>query len=122
MNDPKNLLAKQADIDDQWWHFVLLFPVIVNGFLLINYSLYIQEDSIMFNLSTGDEESAIQLVERIYDVSPGSGQDARTIVNQLKKQVKKKDNKINKPNYCEGLFSRQNWWGTFVLAYYASMM
>ena len=60
----------------------------------------------MFNLSTGDEDSALKLVEKIYDVSPGSGQDAKTIVNQLKKQVKKKDSNVAKLNYCEGLFGR----------------
>lgn len=73
INDPQNELAKQADIDDQWWRFVLFFPIIVNGFILMNFLLYIQEDSIMFNLSEGNEECALKLIVKVYDVSEVSG-------------------------------------------------
>lgn len=51
----------------------MFFPVLVNGLILLNYSFYIKEDSIMFNLSNGDEESSLRLIEKVYDVAPGSG-------------------------------------------------
>ena len=81
VNDSSNLLAKQADIDDQWWRFVLFFPIIINSMILTNYCLYIKEDSIMFNLSNGDEDSSLRLIEKIYDVGPSSGQDGKAILN-----------------------------------------
>ena len=79
VNDPANLRAKQADIEDQWWHFVLFFPFIVNSLILINYMVYIKEDSIMFNLSQGEEAGALRLIEKIYDTS--GDHDGTTILN-----------------------------------------
>lgn len=73
----------------------------------------------MFNLSKGDESSSLNLIQKVYDVSPESGQDAQTILDQLKKQVKKKDAKTNGESYCQSLFGSQYWRGTVILTFYA---
>ena len=52
---------------------MLLFPVFINAFILINYLMFINEDSIMFNLSKDNEADALKLIEKVYDVGPESG-------------------------------------------------
>lgn len=81
MNDPTNEQAKQADIDDKWWHFVLFFPVIINSFILISFCFFIKEDSIMFNLSEGNEQGALRLIEKIYVTSKA---DATEVIDGQK--------------------------------------
>ena len=70
-------------------------------------------------LSKGDEANALKLIEKIYDVGPESGQDSRMILNQLKKQVKKKEVSVSEESYCQSLFGKRYWKGTIVLAMYA---
>lgn len=44
-----------------------LIPVMMNIIMLINFNLFIKEDSIMFNLSKGNDEGARNLIKKIYD-------------------------------------------------------
>ena len=61
---------------------MLFFPVIVNSFILLSYTLLIKDDSIMFNLSQGDQESALRLIRKIYDVSSVDiGQNKNSILD-----------------------------------------
>ena len=91
IGDPQNEKAKQAYIDDEMWRFDMFFPFIVNALVLFFFCLFIKEDSIMFNLSKGDEESALRLVNKLYDVSVEGGQSATDILDSLKLQVMKKE-------------------------------
>lgn len=68
-DDPKNLQAKQANIDDEMWRFVYSFPVIINCINLICFCLFIKEDSVMFNLSKFYDEPALALIDKIYHPS-----------------------------------------------------
>ena len=52
---------------------MLIFPVFVGVTMLILFIVYIKEDSIMFNLSKGDDSNALKLIEKIYDLSPANG-------------------------------------------------
>lgn len=96
-DDPKNLEAKQADIDDQKWRLVYFFPIIINCVNLSCFYLFIKYDSIMFSLSKGDDEGALALVDKIYHRSC----DRQEIVKELKKQCKKKDHKTKESSYFE---------------------
>ena len=48
--------------------------------------VFIKDDSIMFNLSKDDDESALRLIDKIYDQS----EDRKEILQTLKQQVQKK--------------------------------
>ena len=103
---------------------MLFFPVIVNGLILTCYTLFIKEDSIMFNLSKGDQDGSLRLIRKIYDVSAGSGQNENAILDQLKKQVKKKDVKSSGggESYCQSLFGAHYWKSTLILGFYALIL
>lgn len=118
----KNRFAKEADIADQNWRIVLAFPALINALILTFYCLCIKEDSIMFNLSQGNEEGSLILINKIYDISEGSGQDSQVILSHLKKQVKKKDIKNgtnSEQSYFQALFGPQNRRGTLILSVYS---
>ena len=54
----------------------------------------------MFNLSKGEEDGALALIDKVYHES----QDRQTILHELKKQVKKKDDKNESgqtSGYCQ---------------------
>jgi hypothetical protein len=38
----ENMAAKQADIDDNFWRFIYLFPLLVNTFMLVSFKLFIK--------------------------------------------------------------------------------
>lgn len=56
--DPDNELARQADIQDSTWRIQYGFPLLVNLWMLVSFTAFIQEDSIMFNLSQGKDSGA----------------------------------------------------------------
>lgn len=41
-------------------------PLFINVLMLINFALFIQEDSIMFNLSENRDDDAIKLIKKVY--------------------------------------------------------
>ena len=41
-------------------------PLIINLIMLFNFNFFIKEDSIMFNLSEGNDESALNLIKKVY--------------------------------------------------------
>ena len=82
-----NLEAYNADKADHFWRFILFVPVILNLIMLIVFFCCIKTDSIMFNLSQGDEQKALELIDRVYDTK---SEDRQEILNSLKSQVKVK--------------------------------
>ena len=92
-SEPENLLAKQADIDDQFWRVMYLFPVLVNTFMITCFTLLIQEDSIMFNLSQGNDAQALNLIKKVYHAS----ENFDNILSTLKIQVQSKQQSSNQP-------------------------
>lgn len=85
-NSPENERAKQADIDDQFWRFLYLIPVFVNIIMLFNFTVFIKEDSIMFNLSQDNDQEALVLIDKIYH----QDEDRQWILAALKNQVQRK--------------------------------
>ena len=65
-DDPLNEKARLANINDEWWRFIGAFPVIVCVWMLLSYLININEDSVMFNLSTGNEKDAMKIIKKIY--------------------------------------------------------
>lgn len=51
-----NLEAYKADKADHFWRFILFVPVLLNIVMLTVYFCCIKTDSIMFNLSNGNQE------------------------------------------------------------------
>lgn len=47
----ENLLAKQADVDDNFWRFIYIFPLFVNSTMLLSFKFFINQEPIMFSLS-----------------------------------------------------------------------
>ena len=44
----------------------------MNIIMLLNFTLFIREDSIMFNLGQGNDEGAKNIIKKIYDKSEDS--------------------------------------------------
>ena len=57
----------------------------LNLVMLVNFFLFIKEDSIMFNLSIDNDESALNLIRKVYETK-----DEKAILSTLKSQVHKK--------------------------------
>ena len=55
-------------------------PLFINVLMLINFALFIQEDSIMFNLSENRDDDAIKLIKKVYS----SEEDPQEILFNLK--------------------------------------
>lgn len=91
LHDDANMRAKQENIADTFWHFIYIFPLLLNCIILFNFCFFIKADSIMFNLSNDNEEEAMVMIERIYHAS----EDREDILAKLKKQCKKKESKSN---------------------------
>jgi len=47
----ENKLAYEADVADVFWRFFYFFPVIINLIMLFIFLVFIENDSIMYNLS-----------------------------------------------------------------------
>lgn len=108
IDDAENEKAKQADIEDQFWRLLYLIPVIINVIMLLNFVLFINEDSIMFNLSEENEEQALILIDKVYHAQ----EDRQEILAALKNQVKKKSK--SELSYWESLFGEKYLRGTLV--------
>ena len=76
----KNLQAYDADVANEFWRFMLAFPIFMNLIMLTVFFVSIRTDSIMFNLSKKDSESALYLIDRVYD----KGESRDTILENLK--------------------------------------
>ena len=57
-----NLKALNDDKADMFWRFLYGFPVFINIFMLTSFYFFIKEESIMFSLTKGDDESALRLI------------------------------------------------------------
>lgn len=69
LTTPENEAAKNIDIEDSFWRILFIVPCFLNMWMLFSMYFFIQDDSIMFNLSKDDEESALRLIEKIYHPS-----------------------------------------------------
>ena len=78
-----------------------IFPCFLNMWMLFNMLVFIKEDSIMFNLSKDDDESAMRLIDKVYH----KDEDRDEILQALKAQVQKKP--TLGVSYCEALFSEK---------------
>lgn len=83
LSNAKNDAAKLVDQEDTFWRFLYIFPCFLNIWMLFNFSIFIKEDSIMFNLSKDDEESALRLIDKLYH----KDEDRNEILEALKAQV-----------------------------------
>jgi hypothetical protein len=77
-----NLDALHADQEDSFWRVLYLLPVIVNAFMLLSFLILIKEDSIMYNISKGKYQEALNLIDKVYHPS----EDREQILESLKSQ------------------------------------
>ena len=56
-------------MEDQFWRILYIVPCFLNIWMLFSMFTFIKDDSIMFNLSKDDDESALRLIDKIYDKS-----------------------------------------------------
>jgi hypothetical protein len=66
VNDKENEKAKVANINDQFWRLLYLIPVMINVIMLVNFIVFIREDSIMFSLSEDRDSEALKLINNVY--------------------------------------------------------
>jgi uncharacterized BrkB/YihY/UPF0761 family membrane protein len=45
----------------------MISPLLVNMFMIFSFIVFIQEDSIMFNISHNRDEQALKLINKVYD-------------------------------------------------------
>ena len=76
-----NYLAYTQNQNDEFWRVIFIFPIIFNIFMITVFSLFIKEDSIMFNISAGEDEKALNLIRKVYD----KDEDHKHILSHLKK-------------------------------------
>lgn len=100
--------AKVIDMHDTFWRIIYVIPCLINIWMLFSMTFFIQEDSIMFNLSKDDDESAMRLIEKVYHPS----ENRQEILKTLKGQVAKKPGK-NIP-YNEAVFGEKYIKATFI--------
>ena len=72
-----NYLAYTQNQNDEFWRVIFIFPIIFNIFMITVFSLFIKEDSIMFNISKGEDEKALNLIRKVY----GKDEDHRHILS-----------------------------------------
>jgi hypothetical protein len=53
--------------DDSFWCWIFLLPAFLNILMVAIFILFIREDSIMINISRGQDQSALNLINTIYD-------------------------------------------------------
>ena len=70
--------------------------------MLVSFKLFVQEDSIMYNLSHDRDEEAMVMIDKIYDES----ENREEILSNLKKQCHKKDK--TKVKFWNALFGKRN--------------
>lgn len=78
-----NDIAKVEDMHDNFWRILYIVPCFLNIWMLFSMIFFIQDDSIMFNLSKDDDESAMRLIEKVYHHS----ENRKEILKTLKGQV-----------------------------------
>ena len=91
------------------WRVLYAIPLILNFYMLFIFVIFIQEDSIMFNLSQDNDQKAIILIDRIYSKC----ENRDLILQTLKSQVQKKE-KTSTP-FFEGVFGPKHRKATIVL-------
>ena len=64
-----NLKAYQEDHKDNFWRMILLFPIIINILMLLNFVVNIGAEPIMYALSIDDDEEAMKLIDKVYHES-----------------------------------------------------
>jgi hypothetical protein len=98
----------QADIDDNFWRFIYLFPLIINTFMVASFMILIKHEPIMYCLSQDREDEAMQLIHKIYHHS----EDKAKILDKLKQQVQKKSS-VELP-FFQSVFGKKYWRSTLV--------
>ena len=95
-------------------------PAVMNIIMLLNFTLFIREDSIMFNLGQGNDEGAKNIIKKIYDKS----EDSQLILDQLKSQilVPKTSSQNKKTSYYRSLFGRKYRRSTLVASVVALLL
>lgn len=53
--------------NDTFCYLIYLIPTILNFLMIIIFILFIQEDSIIFNISRGHDQAALNMINTIYD-------------------------------------------------------
>lgn len=98
----QNLEAYEANVDNEFWRFMLAFPIFMNLIMLSVFFVSIRTDSIMFNLSKKDSNAALYLIDRVYENS----ESREAILENLKSQVQEKPKSTE--STCEALFGYRN--------------
>ena len=95
-----------------------LVPVLMNFLIIIIFAIFIREDSIMHNLSIGNDKSAKILISKIYDKS----EDSQLILDQLKSQILVPKSRSKKSSLWRSLFGRKYRRGTLVASAVALLL
>lgn len=67
---------------DKMWRFLFFFPSFVNLFMILVFKTCIGEDSINYNLKHGNDEAALKLIKKMYDV-----EDYQALLEHLRSQI-----------------------------------
>lgn len=120
----ENLEAYEADKADLFWRFIYIFPVVINAWMLFSFFTFVKTDSILFCLRNGDEEQALQLIDKVYHAD----EDRNDILEQLKREVHKKekvaeqqDNAVDSESYWDKPFGPKYRRGTITLMIFGSL-
>jgi hypothetical protein len=52
--------------NDEMWRFIYAVPVIVQIILLISFTFFFKEETIKFNIQSGNDEGAMATIKKVY--------------------------------------------------------
>ena len=61
-----NVNVNMSDVNGSFWRVTYMTPIIINFIMIINFNVFIQEDSIMYNLSENKDDNALKLIKKVY--------------------------------------------------------
>ena len=76
------------------------FPMLINFWMLSSFLFFINDDSIMYNLSLDREEEALRLIKKIYHPSENHEEILKTLKGQCFKRTE------NVEPWCTAVFGK----------------
>jgi hypothetical protein len=56
VESPENMAAKKANIEDEFWRVIYLYPIVINSLMVISFILFINQEPIMYCVREGKYE------------------------------------------------------------------
>lgn len=69
--------------DDVFWRVIYVFPAIIHFMMLVGFYTLIKTEPIIHSIRTGDDVSALALIDKVYDRSEDRDQILRVLKTEI---------------------------------------